>query len=62
MKDIPELILTVDPHLEWLATQARYPHHACQRGLLLRLVVESDEAEPLAEPAVVQNNCKTNNC
>ena len=56
MKDIPELILTVDPHLEWLATQARYPHHAGQRSLLLRLVVKSDEAEPLAEPAVVQNN------
>ena len=56
MKDIPELILTVDPHLEWLATQARYPHHAGERGLLLRLVVESDEAEPLAESTLVKNN------
>ena len=43
--------------LQWLATQARHALHAGEGGLLLGLVVEADEAEALAEAAVVQHNC-----
>ena len=43
--------------LQGLATQAGHALHAGESGLLLRLVVEADEAEALAEAAVVQHNC-----
>ena len=43
-------------HLDWLSSQSGHPVHAGHGGLLLHLVVESDEAEPLAEPTLVKNN------
>ena len=42
--------------LDGLPAQARHTIHASYGGLLLHLVVEPDEAEPLAEPTLVQNN------
>merc|ERR1712088_1303189 len=43
-------------HLDRLPSQARHPVHAGHRGLLLHLVVEPDEAEPLAETTLVQHH------
>ena len=40
--------------LDGLPPQARHTIHASHGGLLLHLVVEPDEAEPLAEPTLVQ--------
>ena len=43
-------------HLDRLPSQAGHPVHAGHRGLLLHLVVEPDETEPLAETTLVQHN------
>ena len=43
-------------HFDGLAPQSGHSVHARHRGLLLHLVVEPDEPEPLAEPALIQNN------
>merc|ERR1719244_1414996 len=42
--------------LDGLPPQAGHAVHAGHGGLLLHLVIEPDEAEPLAEPTLVQNN------
>ena len=42
--------------LDGLPPQAGHAVHAGHGGLLLHLVVEPDEAEPLAEPTLVKNN------
>ena len=43
-------------HLDRLPSQSRHPVHAGHRGLLLHLIVEADEPEPLAETTLVQHN------
>jgi len=43
-------------HLDRLPPQSGHPVHAGHRGLLLHLVVEPDEPEPLAEPTLVQDH------
>ena len=53
-------ILTVDSHLERFPTQAWDSHHAGQSSLLLSLVVETYEPEPLTAAGVVQNHWKRN--